>query len=53
MKYLLLLVVFMVGCAYEPYREFNTEDEQDGMCYAKYGGMQGYCTMPVPKGGPI
>lgn len=52
MKYLLLLVVFMLGCAGEPYREYNKEDEQDGSCYGKFGGMQGYCTKPN-KGGLI
>lgn len=52
MKYLLLLAVFMLGCAGEPYREYNSDDKQDGMCYAKFGGMHGYCDRPR-KGGPI
>lgn len=32
------------GCSsVQPTHQFNSEDTQDGSCYATMGGMRGYC----------
>ena len=42
MKYI-IIILMLTGCGYEPIREFNLDDTQDGSCYGKFGGRYGYC----------
>lgn len=40
---LALLFIMLIGCAGEPPRQFNVDDQQDRACYNKPGGRLGYC----------
>lgn len=42
MKYLLFLIL-LTSCASPESGIYNSNDEQDGVCYSKLGGMLGYC----------
>lgn len=39
----IILMLILVNCSNEPYREFNSDDTQDPECYGNYGGQYGYC----------
>lgn len=52
MKYCILLFLFLGSCAYQPYRQFNRDHEQDPECYKSYGGQWGYCDKVYRKGVP-
>lgn len=40
---LFALSIILFGCSSTPTKQFNSEDTQDGSCYATMGGIRGYC----------
>lgn len=40
---IMLMIIILAGCTSTPIKEFNSDDQQDGSCYATMGGIRGYC----------
>lgn len=43
-KFLLVILIFLVGCAHQPNSGiYNRDRDQDAACFDKFGGRPGYC----------
>jgi hypothetical protein len=40
---LILIIWFLIACTAEPYREYNSDDEEMQDCLKSFEGMHGYC----------